>query len=147
MARTSTIDETRLLPFAKWLMENVNRHGWSIQRVADQVDVNVSQLHKIIKSYLPQYTQYQRLGYEKTMAIGKLFGDVEGALKSADYPASHVRETESHEYYAATIETLMQEMGYHADDLTQEGHVRLRQSFDALIIGMVEQERQKKIKT
>ena len=127
-------------------MENVNRRGWSIQRVADQVDVNVIQLHKIIKSYLPQYTQYQRLGYEKTMTIGKLFGDVEGALKSADYPASHVREPGSPEYHADPIETLMQQIGYHADDLTQEGHVRLRQSFDALIIGMVEQERQKKIK-
>lgn len=85
MARKPSVDETKLLPFARWLVENINRRGWSVQRVADHADMHVSQLHKIIKSYLPTYSQYQRPGYDKTVAIGRLFNDVRGALESAGY--------------------------------------------------------------
>ena len=88
MPRRSTLNDALLLPFARWLIPNIVRRGYSVKRVADHAGMDVSQLHKIIKSYLPQYAEYQRPGYEKTVLIGELFDDVSGALAAADYPAS-----------------------------------------------------------
>ena len=85
MARKSNVDLALLLPFAAWLVKNIERRGCSMQCVADAADMHVSHLHKIVKSYLPGYSQYQRPGYEKTVLIGQLFGDVKGALESAGY--------------------------------------------------------------
>lgn len=75
----------RLLPFAKWLWQNIQRRGYSVKRVADYAGMHDSHLHKIIKSYLPQYAEYPRPGYEKTVLIGQLFSDVPGALLAAEY--------------------------------------------------------------
>lgn len=93
MARNSTVDEAKLLPFAAWLMKNIQHRGCTIQQVADHAEMHVSQLHKIIKSYNPNYSQYQRPGYEKTVLIGEMFGDVGGALVSARYarPKEEIR--------------------------------------------------------
>lgn len=85
MARPPKVDESRLSLFARWLSDNARRRGYSVQRMADHAEMHVSHLHKILKSYLPQYAQYQRPGYEKTVLIGELFGDVPGALRSAGY--------------------------------------------------------------
>ena len=85
MPRKPNVDQTQLLPFAKWLMQNIDRRGYTVQSVADYADMHVSQLHKIIKSYAPAYAQYQRPGYEKTVLIGKLFSDVPGALLAAGF--------------------------------------------------------------
>ena len=85
MARKSNVNLASLLPFAAWLVQKIERRGYSMQRVADAADMHVSHLHKIVKSYLPGYSQYQRPGYEKTVLIGQLFDDVQGALESAGY--------------------------------------------------------------
>ena len=85
MARKPNADEAKMLPFAAWLVQNIAHRGYTVQRVADHAGMHVSHLHKIIKSYLPIYSQYPRPGYEKTVMIGKLFGDVRGALESAGY--------------------------------------------------------------
>lgn len=95
MPRTTKVDDALLLPFAKWLMPNITRRGYSVKRVADHAGMDVSHLHKIIKSYLPQYSEYQRPGYEKTVLIGELFDDVSGALAAADYPSAENTARES----------------------------------------------------
>ena len=42
------------------------------------------------------------------------------------------------------LETIVQEAGYSADDLDDEALRQLRQSVDAVVIGMMEQERRKR---
>ena len=85
MPRKTSVDQSQLLPFAQWLVQNIERRGCTIQRVADIADMHVSQLHKIIKSYAPAYAQYQRPGYEKTVLIGNFFDDLPGALLAAGF--------------------------------------------------------------
>ena len=108
MARKSTLNELLLTPFAKWLWGNINRRGFTVQRVADEAGMHVSHLHKVLKSYLPLYAEYQRPGYEKTVLIGQLFHDVPGALRSAGYtPPETAPETAAE---AAGHEITMEEL-------------------------------------
>lgn len=88
MARPVTYEFDKMSPFAKWLVKRMDDVGTNANRVADHVGMHVSQLHKIIKSYRPNYASYQRPGYERTRAIGELLGDVEGALRTAGFEAS-----------------------------------------------------------
>ena len=116
MGRRPTLDESKLLPFAAWLMAHIQRRGYTVQRVADHADMHVSQLHKIIKSYHPVYRQYQRPGYEKTVLIGQLFGDVQGALVSAGYNPPEQEDCLTR----SPIRTFALNAGYKGDALTMD---------------------------
>ncbi len=85
MPRRTTTDETRLIGFGKWLIPYLKRRGWTVNRLADAVGMDAGHLGKIVKAYEPQYSSYTRPGYENTVLIGELFGDVAGALAAAGY--------------------------------------------------------------
>ena len=95
MARPSTIEYDKLSDFARWLVDHITRRGTSVQRVAEVAEMHVSQLHKIIKSYKPEYAKYRRPGYEKTVTIGRWFDDVNGALESAGFTKIKDEEDQS----------------------------------------------------
>ena len=144
MPRTSNVDETRMLPFAKWLWGNIRRRGYSVQRVADHAGMHASQLHKILKSYLPQYAEYQRPGYEKTVLIGDLFGDVLGALVSAHYsvaqddPSGGVPQADNTGMITSAVRSVVRDAGYQDDNLTPEDEAKLEELFENAVIGLME---------
>ncbi len=85
VGRRTTIDEDRLVGFGAWLMPNLYRRGWTVRRLANEVGMDAGHLGKIIKSYELQNSAYARPGYENTVAIGRIFSDVHGALVAAGY--------------------------------------------------------------
>ncbi len=88
MARIAVTDFNKMSAFGKWITLRLAETGKNVNQVADHVGMSPSQLHKIIKSYKPQYAAYQRPGYERTKAIGIFLGDVSGALAAANYEES-----------------------------------------------------------
>jgi hypothetical protein len=94
MARTSKLDYDKLSPFAKWLVNRAKEKDVSFVELSSNVDMSLSQLHKIIKSYEPRYNAYQRPGYEKTVAIGQYLEDLRGALENAGYPLIETAQNE-----------------------------------------------------
>ena len=85
LPRQTTVDETRLIGFGKWLLPHLKRRGWTLNRLADAVGMDAGHLGKIVKSYEPRYSSYTRPGYDNTVAIGRLFNDVRGALENAGF--------------------------------------------------------------
>lgn len=94
MRRTSNIDE--LTPFAKWFTIAIDYKGTNLKRVAEAIDADYTYLWKVMNAHKPLYKQYKRPGYEVTRDLGKFLGDVDGALKAADFyeqPENHADMT------------------------------------------------------
>lgn len=85
MARRAQLDVSQMTDFARWLLARLEAHHLTLGALASASGVNESYLHKILKSYLPRYRQYQRPGYDKTLALGRCLGDAAGALRAAGY--------------------------------------------------------------
>src|ERR1700759_1861674 len=88
MGRRAQLDVSRMSEFARWLLARLEAQGMTLGQLAAGAGVNESYLHKILKSYLPQYRQYRRPSYDKTAALGRCLGDASGALAAAGYDAS-----------------------------------------------------------
>lgn len=93
MPRRVQVDTTRSSSFAKWLLKRLEQRGFTLSSVAKHTNVDLSYIHKVVKSYLPQYQQYKRLSFEKTVQIGEYLGDVGGALNAAGYADTYQAAT------------------------------------------------------
>ena len=95
MPRKSRMDVALMSPFARWLLLRLQEQDLTVGEAAQAAHMNESYLHKILKSYLPQYQQYQRPSYEKTAQIGRAVRDVGGALQAAGYTAAEMEAATS----------------------------------------------------
>lgn len=85
MRQESKLDASRMSEFARWMLLRIKQRGTSITTLAEQAGVDKSYLYKVLKSYLPQYRQYKRPGFDRTVRIGQVLGDVPGAVRAAGY--------------------------------------------------------------
>ena len=85
MARSEHKDTREMSEFARWFLRASDRAGLSANRVAEKADLNPSYLYRTLNSHNEKYRYYKRPSYEKTVDIGIALGDLEGALKAADY--------------------------------------------------------------
>lgn len=85
MPRKARIEEAALSEFGRWLLGHLRQRQMALGTLAQAAGIDESYLHKILKSYLPQYRQYRRPSYEKTVALGRCLGDVAGAVRAAGY--------------------------------------------------------------
>jgi transcriptional regulator with XRE-family HTH domain len=114
--------------------------GWSLKELSEKSGVGYSYASNIERGYVnpkrgpvtPSDDVLFALAKTLRMPISKLHGSL-GRTDPADYEFG-------------PIETIILERGYSADELTEEGRDQLRRSLDALIVGIVEQERKARIK-
>lgn len=85
MRQDLRLDADQMSGFAHWLLTRIDQCGTSLAVVAERADVDKSYLYKVLKSYQPQYRQYKRPGFDKTVRVGRVLGDVPGALRSAGF--------------------------------------------------------------
>ena len=125
--------------FMIWLRSTRKAKGWTMEALADATEITqpfVSGLERGIRN--PSRDMVTRLA----AALSGPDADehMANALLNAGLRAAGFAGTDDY----GPIETLLYEKGYSSDDLSEEGHERLRQSLDAVIVGIVEQERQKR---
>ncbi len=83
------VDLSCMSEFARWLLTRKKQRGVTLSTIARQTGINISYLYKITKSHLPQYEQYKRLSFEKTVQIGEYLGDVGGAVRAGGYSETY----------------------------------------------------------
>lgn len=93
MPRKAQVDPDCMSEFARWLLGRMSQRATTLSAVAEHTRINVSYLHKVLKSYLPQYQQYKRLSFKRTVQVGEYLGDVGGALRAADYTETYQAAT------------------------------------------------------
>lgn len=87
MRRSVNIED--MTSFARWFSSAIDHKGTNLKRVAEAINTDYTYLWKVMNAHKPLYKQYRRPGYEITRELGKHLGDVDGALKAADFYEEH----------------------------------------------------------
>jgi hypothetical protein len=85
-----------LTPFQAWLDEALERKGWDLKRLAAAVDSDYANLWRVARGNPESYPGRKRVSVETVTAIGIVLGDVNGALKTSDYPTQEEVEPTPH---------------------------------------------------
>ena len=137
--RQRQIKVAAITDFGDWLRRERSSRGLTMEMLSDRADTApavVSNLERGTRN--PSRDMVMRMA--AALAGQEADERTASALLNAGLKAAGFASADT----AGPIETLMQEHGYSESDLSEEGHERLRQSLDAVIVGIVEQERQKR---
>lgn len=77
--------QTNQSDFQRWFQRSLERRGISLAELARRVDSDYTHLWKIMRGDPVKYPTSRRPGYELTVAIGEVLGDLDGALEAAGY--------------------------------------------------------------
>ncbi len=129
----------RLTVFAQWLYDARTERGLTMTVLADRAGISHARIVQLEKGDLPTRDMVERL------VVGLLAKDsdeyVSRTLLNAGIKAAFPRPEDAE---GDDLETLVLKAGYNPDTLDEEGRERLRQSVDAAVIGVMEQEKRKK---
>lgn len=77
--------------FQAWVKPRLEARKWTYNELArqlirDGLDVTENYLYRIVRGDPTRFPNARRPGYEIAFAIGKVLGDIGGAVKAAEYP-------------------------------------------------------------
>jgi transcriptional regulator with XRE-family HTH domain len=137
-----TNTDAELPAFARWLFNERRSRGLTMVVLAERAGISHPRIVQLEKGGTPSRNMVERLASALACPCAGKESDGDALLNAGLKAAGFASESDD----PGPIHTIMYERGYHTDELTEEGRDQLRRSLDALIVGIVEQERKARIK-
>ena len=129
-------------PFSAWLFSARKAHGLTQEGLSELSGIDQGLISKYERSIFTPAKREIVISLADALMIKGSDDRVNRSLLNAGLKAAGFAPADAEP--GGPLETIVQEAGYSADDLDEDGLRQLRQSVDAVVIGIMEQEKRKK---